>query len=515
MNKTLNSLRLFLFTCSGEDNYILKSCKTAIQSRFAMIGFFVLFIFAGCFFSATLFCLSLFQGAKWVSIPVGILWGAMVVNIYLLLLHTISPEIIPLAAKRKSIKNKIVENLEENKFNLISLSMFLRIGFMMLLAIIIAQPLNFSILSSTVETQLEKHKIQERLKLYSLTNKHLIEREVINQEEFNDKIKTRLSANDAQNVSNYLTDITDKINTDKGFLKVSFENLKQLNSIDNHIFLNKKENLKKKAIIDKLEILLNNQISSDESFIQELETKTISGNLKTDFENYKYNLIGLVNEKIDNYTKLNNLLNKSNFYIKTIQLLLVENPFSWIITIIVCLAFLLPIIFKYKARDLSAKMFLENHKDNPEFIKLRAELINTTNFNWLEKKIKKINAKDIRTSDYYFQRMLIEHRIILEEYDDTKKQFSNILTENIRRFNANSLERLFPLLEKLKKVNLTEYQNLSTKIIEEYKNEIVIKYEYWLDCPFRTKRINKISVVNNEIGLLDFVYNQTSEDQII
>jgi hypothetical protein len=246
-----------------------------------------------------------------------------------------------------------------------------------------------------------------------------------------------------------------------------------------------------------------------------LETKIISGNLRTDFESYKSNLIGLVNEKIDNYTKLNNLLNKSNFYIKSIQILLVESPLSWIITIIVCLAFLLPIIFKYKARDLSAKMFLENQKDNPELIKLRAELIETTDFNWLEKKIKKINAKDIRTSDYYFQRMLIEHRIILEEYDDTKKQFSNILTENIRRFNANSLERLFPLLEKLKKVKLTEYQNLSNKIIDEYKNEIVIKYEYWLDCPFRTKRINKISVINNEIGLLDFVYNQNSEDEII
>ena len=515
MNKTLNSLRLFLFTCSGEDNYILKRCKSAIQSRFAMIGFFVLFIFAGCFFSATLFCLSLFQGAKWVSIPVGILWGAMVVNIYLLLLHTISPAIIPLAAKRKSMKNKVAVNLEENKFSLISLSMFLRIGFMMLLAIIIAQPLNFSILSSTVETQIEKHKIQERVKLYSLTNKHLIEREVINQEEFNDKIKTRLSINDAQNVSNYLKDITDKINTDKVFLNVSFENLKKLNSIDNHIFLNKKENDNKKAIIDKLEILLNNQITSDESFIQDLKIKTMSGNLKIDFENYKSNLIDLVSEKIDNYSKLNNLLNKSNFYIKTIQLLLVENPLSWIITIIVCLAFLLPIIFKYKARDLSTKMFLENQKNNPKIIKLRAELINTTDFNWLEKRIKNIDVSEIRTADYYFQRMLVEHKIILEEYDDTKKQFSNILTDKIRRFNTNSLERLFPLLEKLKKVNYTKYQDLSTKIIEEYKNEIVIKYEYWLDCPFRTKRINKISITNNEIGLLDFVYNRTTEDEII
>ena len=45
-----------------------------------------------------------------------------------------------------------------------------------------------------------------------------------------------------------------------------------------------------------LEILLNNQISSDESFIQELETKTISGNLISfaGFESgiYIYSLTG-------------------------------------------------------------------------------------------------------------------------------------------------------------------------------------------------------------------------------
>ena len=132
----------------------------------------------------------------------------------------------------------------------------------------------------------------------------------------------------------------------------------------------------------------------------------------------------------------------------------------------------MPIIFKYRARNISAKMFLEYNFENHELIKLRAELINTTNFNWLEKKIKNINAKDIRTADYYFQRMLIEHRIILEEYDDTKKQFSKILTENITQFNANSLSRLLPLAEKLKNYNLSKYHEVTTTILEEYKKEI-------------------------------------------
>lgn len=513
MNKALNSLRLFLFTCSGEDNYILKRCKPAIQRRFALIGFFVLLIFAGCFFSATLFSNSLFQGSMWVSLPIGIFWGAMVVNIYLLLLHTISPAIIPLASKKKRRKNNALSNESEEKANFLSLSMLLRIGFMILLAIIIAQPLNYSLLSSTITTHLEKHKIQERVKLYSLTNKHLIESEVLNLNEFNNKVNTQLNINQAQSVSNYLTTITSKINTDRIFLQESFKKLNQLNKIDNHIFLNKKENKEKKRIIDQLEILLSDQITSDETFVNELVTKTISGTLKADFDSYKANLISLVNEKIENYNNLNRLLEKSNFYIKTIQLLMVENPLSWIISLMVCLVFLLPIIFKYKARNISAKMFLENNLENHELIKLRAELINTTNFNWLEKKIKNINAKDIRTADYYFQRMLIEHRIILEEYDDTKKQFSKILTKKIKQFNTNSLNRLLPLAEKLKNCNLSKYQEITTTILEEYKNEIVIKYEYWLDCPFRTKRVQEVTIINDEVGLLDFLYDKTEEDE--
>ena len=155
MNKGINEIRLFLFTCSGEDNYILKRCKTKIQVWFAAIGFFVLLIFLGCFISASIFTYSLFNGAIWASLPIGIFWGAMVVNIYLLLLHTISPAIIPLSAKKKHRKGN--NNEDEKKVSFLSLSMFLRLLLMMLLAIIIAQPLNVYFLSSSVSISIEKH----------------------------------------------------------------------------------------------------------------------------------------------------------------------------------------------------------------------------------------------------------------------------------------------------------------------------------------------------------------------
>lgn len=511
MDKVVSSIRLFLFTCSGEDNYILKRCKWGIQKRFALIGVFVLIIFIGCFFSAALFSYSLFQGARWASVPIGIFWGAIIVNMYLLLLYTISPAIIPLACKKKIKGNNSLN--EKVKTGFFTFSMISRIGFMMLLAIIIAQPLNFSILSNSIKIHIEKHKIQERVKLYSLTNSLLVQTELQNKNDFNAKMQTHLNNSELQFYSKQLNDVNYKISDDKNFIIITSKKVSQLNKIESHLFLSKKESEKKAILINEIDLLLDKQISSDSNLIDNLNTIAMSGSLKSDFDNYKNTLIDLLTKKIENYNNLNNLLEKSNFYIKTIQILLVENPLSWVITLLVCLTFLLPIYFKYKARDISAKLFTVNQKDNPELIRLREELIDTKYFNWLENKIKTVNVREIRTSDYYFQRMLVEHKIILEEYDETKKVFSKLLTNNIRSFNRNSLTRILPLLEKLKKINFSKYQELSTQIIKEYKDELAVKYEYWLDCPFRTKRIHTVSIINNEVGLLDFVYNNREEDE--
>lgn len=512
MNKAVNEIRLFLFTCSGEDNYILKRCSAQIQKRFALLGFFVLLIFIGCFFSATFFIISLFDGAKWIGLPIGIIWGAVIVNMYLLLLHTISPAIIPLSSKRKK-KKKSASNLDlnQNEAKFLTLSMILRIGFMMLLAVIIAQPLNVFFLSSSIENSIEKHKISERIKLYSLTNKQLIKEELSNQKEFNDKIITRLNLDDSRLISEHLNIINSKITTDSLFVLNATKKLSEFNKIDKKISLNSKEEERKTKILNDLENLLNNELISDENFNTNINSISIQGSLKKDFDDFKYNLTTLVNDKIENYNSLNILLNKSNFYIKTIQLLFIENPFSWLLTLIMCLIFLLPIYFKYKVRTLCSKVFNTKEKNESEIIKLREELINTTNFSWLETKIKSINISNIKTSDYYFQRMLIEHRIILEEYDEAKKVFKKNLTINISLFNKASLERLSPLLEKLKQYNIQKYNEISTSIFKEYADEEMIKYEYWLDSPFRTKMREITKISNDEKGLLDFLYSQNTE----
>ena len=102
---------------------------------------------------------------------------------------------------------------------------------MMLLAVIIAQPLNYDALSFTVNTHLEKHKIKERVKLYSLTNKHLIQSEVNNQNEFNVKIKSTLYNDESIKLKRYLSSVDSKINNDKVFIDLVSKKIIQLNKI--------------------------------------------------------------------------------------------------------------------------------------------------------------------------------------------------------------------------------------------------------------------------------------------
>ncbi len=147
--------------------------------------------------------------------------------------------------------------------------------------------------------------------------------------------------------------------------------------------------------------------------------------------------------------KLNYLLSQSNFYIKRIQLILFENPLSWITTIVVCLLFLLPIYFKYKVRDKTG---------------------------------------------FYDQKIEIEKRIVLDEYSKLKKNYSKLLQRNIVKYNYKSLEELKDFLSKLSVINKSHFKTIEKHIKEEYTEEVVSKYEYWADNPFRT--INKFEHKN-------------------
>ena len=136
MKSVVKNLRNKLCIFSGEDYAIIRQCSLKIQFFFSLIGLFVLAVLICCFFSAVYFTEHLFH--NWIlDIGVGLIWGYIVTNLYVLLLYTISPVLIP---TRKSIYSPRKRELDFN------ISLILRLMLIVLLAIITAQPLNIYLL---------------------------------------------------------------------------------------------------------------------------------------------------------------------------------------------------------------------------------------------------------------------------------------------------------------------------------------------------------------------------------
>lgn len=137
MSSLLKAARNRLCKLSGEDYSIISKCSNKIQVFFSLIGLLVLVILLCSFASALYFTDQLFH--SWIlDIGVGVIWGYIVTNMYVLFLYTISPTLLPTKIRKK-------QKINTKQFELV-FSMSLRIFIVVLLAIIIAQPINVFIL---------------------------------------------------------------------------------------------------------------------------------------------------------------------------------------------------------------------------------------------------------------------------------------------------------------------------------------------------------------------------------
>lgn len=316
-------------------------------------------------------------------------------------------------------------------------------------------------------------------------------------------LKYRIDNNDSLAFNNT---IYTKVKSDINFIKTSKKLLKELLQSDNLKAIKSKE-----IIESNLNTLYDNQLNSDIEYSNSIQYINLSNPLlKPQFDKYKIDLSTIINHRIENQNKFQYLIDKSNFYVKTIQLLLNENILSWLITLIVCFLFLLPIYLKYKVRDLSKSFFDKDFKNNSNIKRVRNEILDPKDFKWLSDKIKSLPISDFQTSDYYFKRMIIEHRIILEEYDRTNALYCKILTEKSNLLNYKSINTLNVLLDKLKKINLSKYEEFKKQINSEYNFDVITRYEYSENPPFRTIKRIISSVNNNEADLLELIYQENT-----
>lgn len=154
--------------------------------------------------------------------------------------------------------------------------------------------------------------------------------------------------------------------------------------------------------------------------------------------------------------------NSSAAYANSIKILLSKNPFAWIVTIIVAIIFLVPVYSKYSIRNMGG------------FYEVKAE---------------------------------IEKKIIEDDYKNFKQTYKNILENNISIYNKKTWENTMPFLNKLQIVNNEKHLKMYNDFSLELANEIINKYEYWADPPYRTNKKTNIKSALSEADFINDNYN--------
>jgi hypothetical protein len=181
---------------SGEDDQIIKQAETyrGVAVEFAEIGLLVLVIFFLSVYSSVHFLVSLLGGLHVIATIIGFFWGAMVANIYYLLLFTITPPI--LRGQEHATHGKPGQKTVEKK-GLARVSLFFRLLFVILLAVIIAQPWLVTIFDTSRWINQERQ--QYRAAFMRLANKASLSQDiaadVVRQEVMGHRVEVLLEAN--------------------------------------------------------------------------------------------------------------------------------------------------------------------------------------------------------------------------------------------------------------------------------------------------------------------------------
>jgi hypothetical protein len=131
-------------------------CEKKVQHRFFAIGCFVAIVFCLCFASSYYSSTQLFDNYL-VGIPLGMFFAAMVVNLYLLILYTLSKNTLP---HIPSVPAKVF-------------SLSIRVVFLLFIAVLVSKPLETIVYSSALAEDISEFRKEEIAKHDSLIDQHL------------------------------------------------------------------------------------------------------------------------------------------------------------------------------------------------------------------------------------------------------------------------------------------------------------------------------------------------------
>lgn len=134
-----NGLVARLCRLSGEDAEIIYDPRvdTRVSGKFAAIGLLVLVIFFLSVYSSVHFLVNLLNGNHAVAVVIGLFWGVMIANIYYLLLFTIT---LPILKGREHSHRGVSKEVTTEKKGLARISLSFRLLFVVLIAMVVAQP---------------------------------------------------------------------------------------------------------------------------------------------------------------------------------------------------------------------------------------------------------------------------------------------------------------------------------------------------------------------------------------
>lgn len=138
---TLTDIFLIL---SGDDRSIIRQCSKKTQNIFIIIGALVSCIIVLSFISVTGAFIHFFNYIL-IDIAIGLFFALMMANIYLLLLYTLSKNLLPHISSKGARK----------------ISVGLRVGFIAIFAIIVSKPLELFLFSPLIEEEIILHKQKE------------------------------------------------------------------------------------------------------------------------------------------------------------------------------------------------------------------------------------------------------------------------------------------------------------------------------------------------------------------
>lgn len=481
MRINLNKLEQFLLFFSSEDVFVIEKYlenksgskkELTIKYYFLTIGFVVLFFFVYTAISTIFFIYNIFDGfSKILSIPIGLFIGLLLANIYLFLLYTITPSILFTADKKKKKNAKLKDIRNTHEINSLFSSSFLFRGFFILfIALTISQPLNVWLFIDLNLFQLGKKEI---IQLENYRSQSLLDSYIINDEHYS-KLFKDLNNKEELLFSNQLTldhslyniikkirekEKEDMITIQK--LKSYKSNLQELNSN----FLAKKINYKEtEKIIFDLNTFIENVFISDEEFTTYLKNlKPIEQPYGEIINHYIASSLPFMEEKIESHNQLKDLLHRNSLYTLKIKLLMGENIYALILSLLTICLFLAPGFAKFLLR-------------------------------------KKFN--------YYKFRSGTENSMIIDFYKSNCETYKQILNQKIITQKEEVKEKLLEKIEILKEFNSSKYELLRQELELDSTYDVLEKYEHWADAPFRTLRKSDLHYPNKQ-ELLTKIYRNS------